>query len=385
MSKKQEYITIEMDNMADIDVDDYNTSNEKPSNDTSPSNEVDEYIKDIIAKPEEPTETTKPEVETKPEEPTSTTKQEDETKPEEPVETTKPEVETKPEEPVETTKPEVETKPEEPVETTKQEVEEKPEEAVKAYDQQVYAQAMDTITTLMSGMKFTKSNWMLLLNKITTVVKGVKRIDNDTRVQLIYDLLMDYLDNHTDLSDDVIDFINKNATYTCQFMLEKTGVNKKEHKANTKKVIKQYKLYAIDTDAMINTLQITNLLVNKITVMIRAGDFDDINNLQRVMPEIVMMCVKVVDKFKHLTSSEKSSLIAQAIEEVIENEVMNKLEPESSKYKTLELLIINLPMMITTVTGVINGDIDFVKDVGSVLKRGFRKVKKLFICCCKKN
>lgn len=259
------------------------------------------------------------------------------------------------------------------------------ETAIITYDTEVYNQAMDTVVTLMSGMKFTKSNWMLLLNKITSIVKGVKRIDNETRVQLIYDLLMNYLDHHTKLDDDVIDFINKNAKYTCEFMLQKAGVNKRTHRNNNRGLIQQYKLYSVDTDAMINTLQITNLLVNKITVLVKDGAFKDINELQRRAPEIVMMCVGVVDKFKHLTSNEKSSLIAQAIEEVLENEVMPKLEDDTGAKTALELLILNLPMMISTVTGVVNGDIDFVEDLGSALKRGWRKIKKLFKCCKKQN
>jgi hypothetical protein len=253
-------------------------------------------------------------------------------------------------------------------------------EKVIIYEQQVYNQSMDTIVTLMSGIKFTKSNWMLLLNKITTIVKGIKKIkENDVRIQLIYDLLMNYLDNHTNLSDDTIDFINKNAIYTCQFMLEKAGTNKKEHEKNTRKVIQQYKLYEVDTDSLINTLQITNLLVNKITVIIKSNDI----NIQGELPEIISMCVKVVDKFKHLTKAEKYSLIAQAIEEVLEKEVMSKLETNSPKYKTLKLLIINLPMMISTVTGIINGDNDFVEDLGPLLKRGWNKIKKVFKCCSK--
>lgn len=274
--------------------------------------------------------------------------------------------------------------PELPTETVVEEpvIKNEQEYKIKLYDQEVYNQAMDTVVTLMSGMKFTKSNWMILLNKITAIVKGVKSIDNRTRVQLIYDLLMNYLDHHTSLSDDIIDFINKNAKYTCEFMLEQAGVNKREHQQNNRGLIQQYQLYAADTDAMINTLQITNLLVNKVTVLIKDGTMKDINMLQRKVPDIVMTCVKVVDKFKHLTTAEKSSLIAQAIEEVLENEVLSKLDEDDQTAKTaLELLILNLPMMITTVTGVVNGDIDFVEDIGSAIKRGWNRIKKSFSCC----
>jgi hypothetical protein len=250
------------------------------------------------------------------------------------------------------------------------------------YDSLIYEKAMDTITSLMTGMKFNKSNWMILLNKITNIVRGVKGIkDNSIRVQLIYDLLMDYLDNYTDLSDNVIDFINNNAKYMCEFMLENENTNKKEN--NNKKVIKQYKLYSADTDAMINTLQISNLLVNKITVMIRTDTFKDFKSVQQKAPEVIRMCVKLVDKFKHLTKDEKQSLIAQAIEEVLKKEVLPKLKEDKTAYNTMELFIINLPMLISTITGIINGDIDFVKDIKPLLKRGWRKFKKIFTCCRK--
>jgi hypothetical protein len=348
MSKK-DYITIDIDNVPDIDVDDFEINETKIDQEL----QLSEYLNEIIAK--KPLEEVHKTIEVIDDINTS--------------EKTYPQK-------LEIIKTEIEEISE--IEETTE-----VEENIKTYDPIVYNQAMDTITALMTGMKFNKSNWMILLNKITIIIRGVKQIkDNSIRTQLIYDLLMDYLDNYTELSDDIIDFINKNAKYTCEFMLENANVNKKQHKTNNKNIIKQYKLYSADTDAMINTLQITNLLVNKITVMIRS--FKDFTSIQQRAPEIVMMCVKLVGKFKHLTTAERTSLIAQAIEEVLEKEVMPKFTNNSPEQVTMELFILNLPMLISTITGVVNGDIDFVEDIESAFKSIYKKVKKLLCCCHKK-
>ena len=247
------------------------------------------------------------------------------------------------------------------------------------YSIDIYDTVKDTLISLLSGMKFTKSNWMILLNKIMSIVSGVKKVDNKT--QLVYDLLMDYLDNYTDLDDETIDFINANATFTCNYMLDNAGKNKKEHNLNSKSRIKQYKLYKKDTDNMINTLQISNLLINKIKIYIRNNKIT-ITTLQQNAPEIISLCSSFIDKFKHLTQQEKCSLISQAIEDVLESEIMPTIDTEAGK-KTLELVILNLPMLITTVVGVINGDIDFdLQNIKTFFQRIKKKCKKLFSCCC---
>lgn len=254
------------------------------------------------------------------------------------------------------------------------------------YDIDVYDRCMDTVVSLMSGMKFNKTNWMLLLNKIMNIVSGVKKLDRTGKTQLIYDILMDYLDNYTDLDDLTVDFINVNAKFTCEFMLENVGSNKGSHKQNGKGGIRQYKLYKADTDAMINTLQITNLLVNKITVMLKNREFQSPTGefnfaiLQQKIPSIIAMIVPIVDKFKHLTRAEKTAVITQAITDVINNQVMPKIMTEGGK-TSMELMLLNLPMLIDTLTGVVNGDIEFdIAELQSKFKKLKAKLAKLFCC-----
>ena len=262
-----------------------------------------------------------------------------------------------------------------------------PLDIVLPYNIDIYDRCMDTVVSLMSGMKFNKANWMLLLNKIMNIVSGVKKLDKTVKTQLIYDILMDYLDNYTDLDDLTIDFINVNAKFTCEFMLENVGSNKGSHKQNGKGGIRQYKLYKADTDAMINTLQITNLLVNKITVMLKNREFKSPDGefnfalLQQKIPSIIAMIVPIVDKFKHLTRAEKTAVITQAITDVINNQVIPKIKTEGGK-TTMELMLINLPMLIETLTGVVNGDIEFdIAELQSKFKKLKAKLAKLF--CCK--
>ena len=248
----------------------------------------------------------------------------------------------------------------------------------------------DRLVELVHGTEYDLSNWTLLIVKALKCVAYVKGIKPEEQVELGLEIIILYLDNNTDITDEELVFVKQQAEKLVWNILEGQGSNSKNHKKNEKGFKKVQKRMdknskKMDIDVLASPLQIVNTIINKIETSVKARKYDA-DGFVAALPGVIMNIVSLVDKYKHLTKVEKKNLIIQAIQKVIKTKAPEWFKLTDKQIKALELLSSSLPQLVETCIGVANGDVDFKVDfnnpVGTIMKI-FNLVRPLLVLCRK--
>lgn len=225
----------------------------------------------------------------------------------------------------------------------------------------------DKLITLTAGTKYNNTNWLLLANKAFTLVtsknmKTVTQLSVDQRINLVCLITLQYLDENTNMSDELLYVIRGNINTIVQKWVDTFKQNAKSHKKVTKKQVQLQKQVAknnADTVAenIITPARIEEVLITRIEMLIRKGSLFDFESLQKQLPEIVVMSITIVDKYGHLSNVEKRNLIVQTISFVLSEKVEEWFEISESQKRNLELLSDVLPTLVETTTSLVNGEI----------------------------
>lgn len=235
------------------------------------------------------------------------------------------------------------------------------------------------LVELVHGTKYSLTNWSLLIIKALKCVSHVKGLTAQEQCDLGLKVIILYLDNNTPIDDAVLLFIKSQARPMIMSVLEKQGFNAKNHKANTKGTGKMQKRIdgnskKTDIDILASPLQIINSVINKIEAAVKSRKLN-FDNFQAELPTLLLTTVAIVDKYKHLTASEKKHILIQAVEEVLGERVPVWFKLGEKETKNVELLAASIPQMIETCIGIANGDPDFRVDFnnpGSLIKLASR-------------
>jgi hypothetical protein len=257
----------------------------------------------------------------------------------------------------------------------------KPEYIIQHFDT-----CYERLVNLVQGTNYDLTNWTLLIIKTLKCVSYVKKLTPEQQVELGLEIIIFYLDNNTNITDDELVFIKVQADKLAWNVLESQGINKKNHKKNSKGVNKIQKRMdtnsnKMDIDVLASPLQIVNTIINKVEVIIKTKQLTP-DTLMESLPMIIMNIVSVVDKYKHLTKTEKKNLIIQAIQTVIRERLPKLFNITSKQQKTLNLVIVSLPQIVDTSIGVVNGDIDFHIDFNK--PSSFIKIINVILGCFRK-
>lgn len=248
----------------------------------------------------------------------------------------------------------------------------------------------DKLVELVVGTEYDLTNWSLLMVKGLKCVSYINDITAEEQVELAIEIVISYLDNNTDITDEVLVFIKKQASKLAWNILENQGINSKEHKKNEKAGIKVQKRMdknskKMDIDVLSTPLQIINTIINKVETIIKVRKYD-VESFMTALPSIIMNIVSLVDKYKHLSKVEKKNLIIQAIQTIIKTKVPVWFKLNNKQVESLNLLSASLPQLVETCIGVVNGDMDFKVDFNNsatVLIKLLNILSSLFILCKK--
>ena len=215
-----------------------------------------------------------------------------------------------------------------------------------------------TLESLVQGTEYNESNWILLLTKVMTLVNEVKDLTKEDKITFSAELVFHYLEANSTLTSAMFQEIKITIFGLIDTMLTKNNSNKKQHIANKKK--KLNKLMKRDTDVVVSPLQITNILVSRIVTIIKDKKLS-VSNLKIEFPSFILLSITLLDKYKHLTGNEKKNLIIQSLSKVVKDYIIDgDLVSFSEEEKTsLEFLLSELPVLIDTLVGVVNGKDDF--------------------------
>ncbi len=200
----------------------------------------------------------------------------------------------------------------------------------------------NNLITLLNGTSFDANNWVILLTKSMTLVSQVKGLNKAEKVTMCVNLVIRYLDEKTDLSDDTLKFIKSSVEQMCINLLDGQS-SIKSGGSSGKLDIK------IDPDMLITPIQIIGSLVNKIQ------STTDKKRLAVEISAVVLMCISVVDKYRHLTGIEKKDIVIAAITQYINQSVLPGMDTNSAEYSVINMLLAGLPNIIDTCVAVAKG------------------------------
>ena len=247
----------------------------------------------------------------------------------------------------------------------------------------------DRLVELVNGTEYDLTNWTLLIVKALKCVAYVKGITPEEQVELGLEIIILYLDNNTEITDEELVFIKQQAEKLVWNILEGQGANKKNHKKNEKGFKKVQKRMdknskKMDIDVLASPLQIVNTIINKIETTVKARKYDA-DGFITALPGTIMNIVSLIDKYKHLTRVEKKNLIIQAIQKVLKTKAPEWFKIGEKQQKSLDLLASSLPQLVETCVGVANGDIDFKVDFNNPASfmNIFKYIMPLFALCRK--
>jgi hypothetical protein len=238
------------------------------------------------------------------------------------------------------------------------------------------------LVDLVQGTTYDLTNWTLLIVKVLKCVSFVKDLSAEQQIDLAIEIIIFYLDNNTEIQDEELVFIKTQAEQLCWTIFEEQGVHKKAHKKNNKNTLKIQKRVdanskKTDIDVLASPLQVVNTVINKVEVIIKSRSLTP-ETLMQTLPSIIISVVGMVDKYKHLTKSEKKNLIIQAVQTVIRERVPKLFNLDNSQKKALELFTVSLPQIVETSIGIANGDTDFHIDFNKP-EEALKKAKGLIV------
>ena len=249
------------------------------------------------------------------------------------------------------------------------------------YDSELLDTTYDLLTSLVQGMDFNQNNWMLLLSKSMMLVSKNKKMKPIQKIKLSVDLVIKYLDDNTELEDKVLTFIRVNVRNMCESMVNN---NKTKKKVKKEKV----KLEKVDQDVVASPLQITNQLIGKIKNLFKSKNMN-FEDLQKNIPEIVIMCINTFKKYKHLTNIEKKNLLIQTLTKFLKNELPKLIKMTKDQVESVNFIVDSIPNTIETLNNVIHGKdikLDFRDPATQMMAMQlFMKLKPLFSCFKKED
>jgi hypothetical protein len=202
----------------------------------------------------------------------------------------------------------------------------------------------NNLVALLNGTSFDANNWVILLTKAMALVSPVKTLNKSEKIQMCVNLVIRYLDEKTDLSDETLKFIKSSVAQMCISLLDGQSSMVSKSGASGKLDTK------VDPDMLITPIQIIGSLVNKIqTSMV------DKKSLALEISAVVLMCISVVDKYRHLTGIEKKDIVIAAITQYTNTSVLPTMQPNSTEFVAVTLLLASLPNIVDTCVAVAKG------------------------------
>lgn len=252
----------------------------------------------------------------------------------------------------------------------------------------------DKLKTLTMGTLYIESNWLLLVNKVLTMVtspdlKETRNMTIDERLDLVYKLVIMYLEMNTSASVNLLNMARDIVPLILSQWAQSYSSNKKDHKMVAKKqrmmqkklVTKSVAVVAEDT---ITPSRIEELLIERIEMMFTRGKFPNFKTLQDALPEIIVMCIKVVDKYSHLSVIEKRNLIVQTIIYLLDNKATVWFKLSVEETQRVELFADSLPLLVETTTSLINGELPDNLNLNDIIPLGkacFKYLGGIFKSC----
>lgn len=250
----------------------------------------------------------------------------------------------------------------------------------EAYDTELLDTTYDLLTSLVQGMEYNQNNWMLLLSKAMMLVSKNKKMKPVQKIRLSVDLVIKYLDDNTELEDKVLAFIRVNVRNMCESMVNN---NKTKKKVKKEKV----KLDKVDEDVVASPLQITNQLISKIKNLVKSKNMS-FADLQKNVPEIVIMCINTFKKYKHLTNIEKKNLLIQTLTQFLRQELPKLIKMTGEQSESVNFIIDSIPNTIETLNNVVHGKdikLDFRDPATQMMAMTILMKLKPLLSCCKKE
>ena len=245
------------------------------------------------------------------------------------------------------------------------------------------------LVELVNGTEYSLENWTLLIIKALKCVSHVKKLTAEEQCDLAVEVIVMYLDNNTSMTDDVLEFVKYQALNMVKSILDNQDVNKQNHKENQKgsnklQVNIEKNKSKTDIDVLASPLQIVNSVVNKLEAIVKTRKLT-FDMFMSEVPSLVMTVVGLVDKYKHLTSTEKKQLLMQSVQVVLKSKVPVWFNLDDKQVKKLEYLSQGVPLLVEASMGIVNGDLDFHIDFNKPAKllNSLRKLMPLCKCCKK--
>ncbi len=206
--------------------------------------------------------------------------------------------------------------------------------------------------TLNQGFSLANNGaWLLLLNKVMGMVAEFKSSDltRDDRIDLVVAVVMRYLDEKTELPDNQLQHITTSVRAMCVAMLGYGG-----------ELAGKQPIARIPNDPeLVNTpLRITQLLMDKMQELVRR-DPKSTENLGQFLPQIVMLCITTINKFRNLTNLEKRNLVVDVINSFLDEYLAPRLATNSAQQLSLALFKSDLGNMVDLFVGIAKGKSEY--------------------------
>ncbi len=243
-----------------------------------------------------------------------------------------------------------------------------------------------TYTSLLIGTNINADNWILLLTKAMSLVTGSSNtsgIDKQQKINLCVNMVLQYLDDYTDLADDVIFSIKTSVETTCISILNNTGTLQKTNKVASKSVTTQLNAMQ-DTDLLITPMQAITQLISKLETVINMRNMNA-SELKREIPELIIIGISTVNKYSHMTNLEKKNIIIEVFKNLVDRYIKNQEHIHGVGYLTkneqagLSLIINSMPFMIDTLVAVAKGKADYKFEFSDITENA-SNIKTL-LCC----
>ena len=206
--------------------------------------------------------------------------------------------------------------------------------------------------TLNQGFNLANNNgaWLLLLNKVMGMVAELKQAEltRDNRIELVVAVVIRYLDEKTALPDDQLQHINTSVRAMCLAMLGYGG-----ELAGKQPTVRM----PTDPELVSTPLQITQLLMDKMRELIRREP-NSAENLGAFLPQVVMLCITTVNKFRNLTNLEKRNLVVDVIITFLDEYLAPRLTTPQQQI-SLGLFKADLGNMVDLFVGIAKGKSEY--------------------------
>jgi hypothetical protein len=188
--------------------------------------------------------------------------------------------------------------------------------------------------------------WLLLLNKVMGMVAELKHAEltRENRIDLVVAVVIRYLDEKTYLPDEQLQHITTSVRAMCLAMLGYGG-----ELAGKQPTVRA----PTDPELVSAPLQITLLLMDKMRELIRREP-NSTQNLGVFLPQIVMLCITTVNKFRNLTNLEKRNLVVAVIHTFLDEYLAPRLTTPAQQL-SLELFKADLGNMVDLFVGIAKG------------------------------